>query len=69
MTFTFIMMLDREKMNNVIIYMFQKHLCFLINIFLPDVKHQLFRKHSDAGKDRRQEEKKMTEDETVGWHH
>ena len=24
---------------------------------------------SDAGKNRRQEEKGMTEDETVGWHH
>ena len=44
-------------MNDVIIYMFQKHLCFLIYIFLPDVKSQLFRKHSDAGKDWRQEEK------------
>ena len=34
----------------------------------PDVKSLLFRKDSDAGKDRRQEEK-GTEDEMVGWHH
>ena len=27
------------------------------------------RKDPDAGKDRRQEEKGMTEDKTVGWHH
>ena len=35
----------------------------------PDVKSLLFRKDSDAGKDRRQEEKGMSEDEMVGWHH
>ena len=34
-----------------------------------DVKSQLTKKDSDAGKDRRQEEKGTTEDETVGWHH
>ena len=34
----------------------------------PDVKNWLFRKDSDAGKDWRQE-KGMTEDEMVGWHH
>ena len=28
-----------------------------------------FRKDPDAGKDQRQEEKGMTEDEMVGWHH
>ena len=27
------------------------------------------KKNPDAGKDWRQEEKGMTEDETVGWHH
>jgi len=27
------------------------------------------RKNPDAGKDLRQEEKGMTEDEMVGWHH
>ena len=35
----------------------------------PDVKSQLIRKDPDSGKDWRQEEKGMTEGETVGWHH
>ena len=35
----------------------------------PDVKSQLSGKDSDAGKDRRWEEKGTTEDEMVGWHH
>ena len=35
----------------------------------PDVKGRLIRKEPDAGKDRRQEEKGMTEDVMVGWHH
>ena len=35
----------------------------------PDVKNQLTWKDPDAGKDWRQEEKGMTEDEMVGWHH
>ena len=35
----------------------------------PDAKSQLVRKDPDAGKGRRQEEKRVTEDETVGWHH
>ena len=34
----------------------------------PDTKNWLIGKDSDAGKDRRQEEK-TTEDEMVGWHH
>ena len=29
----------------------------------------IFGKDSDAGKDRRREEKGLTEDEMVGWHH
>ena len=33
------------------------------------MKNQLSGKDPDAGKDRRQEEKGMTEDEKVGWHH
>ena len=32
-------------------------------------KNWLIWKDSDAGKDWRQEEKGMTEDEMVGWHH
>ena len=35
----------------------------------PDRKNWLLRKDPDAGKDWRQEEKGMTEDEMVGWHH
>ena len=35
----------------------------------PDVKSWLIWKDLDAGKDWRQEEKGMTEDEMVGWHH
>ena len=35
----------------------------------PDTKSWLIRKDPDAGKDWRQEEKGMTEDKMVGWHH
>ena len=35
----------------------------------PDAKNWLTRKDSDAGKDWRWEEKGMTEDEMIGWHH
>ena len=35
----------------------------------PDAKSGLIRKDPDAGKDLRQEEKGMTTDEMVGWHH
>ena len=35
----------------------------------PDVKSQLIRKDPDAGRDWGQEEKGMTEDKMVGWHH
>ena len=35
----------------------------------PDGKNWLIGKIPDAGKDWRQEEKGMTEDEMVGWHH
>ena len=35
----------------------------------PDVKNWLIGKDPHAGKDWRQEEKGMTEDEMVGWHH
>ena len=34
-----------------------------------DVKNWLIGKDPDAGKDWRQEEKGMTEDKVVGWHH
>ena len=35
----------------------------------PDAKSQLIRKDPDGGRDRRQEEKGMTVDEMVRWHH
>ena len=35
----------------------------------PDAKNWLIGKDPDAGKDRRQEETGITEDEMVGWHH
>ena len=35
----------------------------------PEAKSQFIGKDPDAGKDWRQEEKHMTEDEMVGWHH
>ena len=37
--------------------------------WLPDAKNQLIGKDPDAGKDWRREDKGMTEDEMVGWHH
>ena len=33
------------------------------------MQSEITRKDPDAGKDRRQEEKGMTEDKMVGWHH
>ena len=38
-------------------------------IWPPDAKNWLTGKDSHAGKDWRQEEKGMTEDKMVGWHH
>ena len=38
-------------------------------LWQPDVKSWLIWKDSDAGKDWKWEEKGMTEDEMVGWHH
>ena len=38
-------------------------------LWLPDVKSRLTSKDPDAGKDWRQDEKGMTEDEMVGWHY
>ena len=35
----------------------------------PDAKNWLIRKDPDAGRDWRREEKGMTEDEMIGWHH
>ena len=38
-------------------------------ICLPDAKSWLISKDPDAGKDRRWEEKGMTDHKIVGWHH
>ena len=38
-------------------------------LWLPDVKTRLIGEAADDWKDCRQEEKGMTEDEIVGWHH
>ena len=38
-------------------------------LWSPDAKNWLIRRDTDAGKDWRQEEKGLTEDEMVGWHH
>ena len=38
-------------------------------IWPPEAKSQLIGKDPDAGKDGGQEEKGMTENEMVGWHH
>ena len=38
-------------------------------LWSPDAKSQFITKDPDAGKDWRREEKEMTEDEMVGWHH
>ena len=38
-------------------------------LWSPDTKNWLIGKEPDAGKDWRQEEKGMTEDQIVGWHH
>ena len=38
-------------------------------LWTPDAKYWLTGKDPDAGKDWRQEEKGMTEDEIIGWHH
>ena len=35
----------------------------------PDAKSQLIAKDPDAGRGWRKEEKGMTEDEMIGWHH
>ena len=35
----------------------------------PDAKHRLLGKDPDSGKDRGQEEKRVTEGEMIGWHH
>ena len=40
-----------------------------LTLWPPDAKSRLVRKDPDSGKDWKQEEKWMTENEMVGWHH
>ena len=40
-----------------------------LRVWPPEAKNWLIGKDPDAGKDWRQEEKRMTEDEMVGWYH
>ena len=40
-----------------------------LKVWPPDVKNRLIWKDPDPGKDWRWEEKQVTEDEMVGWHH
>ena len=42
--------------------------CRSVESLLPDVKSRLTGKDPDAGKDRRQKEKRVAWDEMVGWH-
>ena len=58
------------KGNQLWIFIGRTHVEAEVSIFWqPDAKSWLTGKDSDAGKDWRREEKEMTEDETVGWHH
>ena len=41
----------------------------MLRLWPCNAKSQLIGKGADAGKDRRQEEKGLTEDAIVGWHH
>ena len=47
----------------------EKVFVMVVFIWSPDIKSRLIGKDPDAGIDCRQEEKGMTEDEMVGWHH
>ena len=38
-------------------------------LVIPDVKSRLIGKDPDAGKDFGQDEKGVTEEEMIGWHH
>ena len=40
-----------------------------VNVYVPNIGTFKCIEDPDAGKGRRQEEKGMTEDEMVGWHH
>ena len=58
-----------SKGNQSWIFIGRTHAEAEIPILWPTDVNNLFRKAPITGKDWRQEEKRMTEDETVGWHH
>jgi len=58
--------IERQASNNAD---FREDSIYLNSLWPPDVKSWLIWKDPDARKDWRQEEKGMTEDEMVGWHH
>ena len=60
-----------RRSNQSVLNIHRKEWCWSSAAILwpPDPKNWLTGKHPDAGKDWRQEEKGMTEDEMVGWHH
>ena len=82
MQHTYLVFSRRLSANNGAWY-FTRNICISKGIFIgktgaeaetpilwqPDVKNWLIRKDPDAGKAWRQEEKGMTEDDMVGWHH
>ena len=52
-----------------VLNIYWKNWCWSSKTLATDAKNWLIGKDPDAGKDWRQEEKGMTEDEMVGWHH
>ena len=61
---------DFGAQENKVCYCFNCFPIYLpLSVWSPDVKNWLNEKDPDAWKDWRQEEKGMTEDEMVGWHH
>ena len=54
---------------NLLMIIHWKDWCWSSNTLATNMKSQLIEKDPDSGKDWRQEEKGMTEDEMIGWHH
>ena len=50
-----------------VLFSFRK--TWTVSLWPPDAKNRLIRKGPDAGTDWSQQERRMTEDEVVGWHH
>ena len=64
------LLLGRKAMTNLDSILKNRNITLLTKVHLiTDGKSQLIGKDPDAGKDWGQEEKGMTEDEMVGWHH